>query len=285
LRFALATNAAATDADRVRHVVPHWLRVFGDRVAELVVVLDRRPPSGRIAELHGDVPPLDQVKRALDDLASLDARIRVVPWPPQDRGVEVARRWFRSGHPERCQAGTPILPFAAAIDAPGCSLVLRCDCDMLFHERGWLTAAAERLGAGTVDLVEPPRLGETPRAPEISTRSLVLERAAFRRAWLPMPAHRLDLFRRVHRRLHGRPTWIALEQMLERERARRGLRFELLDPSLGFSLHVARRQDAARPGFADVVAAIERGEVPDAQRRAGANFEPTAWPQLDRPRP
>jgi hypothetical protein len=33
------------------------------------------------------------------------------------------------------------------------------------------------------------------------------------------------------------------------------------------------------------VAAIERGEVPDAQRRAGANFEPTAWPQLDRPRP
>ncbi len=119
------------------HTVPHWLRVFADRVAEIVIVADLLPPQGRIAALHHGAQDARQLEAALAELAALDAGIKIFPLqdlPPRP----IQRHWFGNAAPVRCQAGTPLLAFAAAVDQAGADLVLRCDSDMLFHEAGWL---------------------------------------------------------------------------------------------------------------------------------------------------
>ena len=94
---------------------------------------------------------------------------------------------------DRCQAGTPILPFVRAFDAARFPIVLRADCDMLFHENGWLGVAVDLLMVGTVDLVEPPRCGGViADDAEVSTRALMLARSSWASRVLPLRPTRLD---------------------------------------------------------------------------------------------
>jgi hypothetical protein len=146
---------------------------------------------------------------------------------------------------------------------------------MLFFENGWLDEACARLDARRAVIVEPARLGSD-HEPTVSTRALLTCPHELERALLPMRAHRLGLARRLHRQLLGRPSWLALEQMLEIERRRSRLEHVILPETLGYSVHVATRADAARPGFERCVAGIEAGAVPAAQARSW-NFRGEAW--------
>ena len=91
-----------------------------------------------------------------------------------------------------------------------------------------------------------------------------------------MKAHTLDPLRVVHRFLRGRPRWLALEQMLQKEKESGRLRHVVLDGRLGFSLHVAKRKDAMLPGFEIMVRQVERGMVPERQKEK-ADFDAAAW--------
>jgi hypothetical protein len=274
-RISLVTNVSLLDEARFRHTVPSWVRVFGERLSELVVIVDGLRPTGRIATAQGPLPDYAEFQRGLERLAQLDPRVRIVPLP-EERALEpVARRWFMRGRPLRCQAGTPILAFVYALESASSPLVLRCDCDMLFFESGWLEEACARLHTQRALIVEPARLGGD-HAETVSTRAMLTCPRELKRALLPMRAHRLGLARRLHRRLLGRPDWLALEQMLELERRRGRLEHVILPEALGYSVHVATRADAARPGFEHCVAGIEAGAVPAAQ--AGSwNFRSDAW--------
>ena len=217
--LSLVTNVCSIDTVRIRQMLPSWLRVFGSRLNEIAVVIDETPPTGRIAALHGNASSdIEAVRAELESWRKKDSRITLHPLDSQNVN-DSCRHWFIKGKPLRCQAGTPISAFTCAIDVATSPLILRCDCDMLFYDNGWVNAAAELLESGRADLVEPPRLGvdSAENNLEVSTRAFMLHRPSFENL-LPIMPHKLDLPRRMHRWLHGRPPWLALEQMLDVER-------------------------------------------------------------------
>jgi hypothetical protein len=282
-RFSLVTNACLQDDVRLKHTVPSWLRVFGDRLQELVIVVDDEPPTGRIAALHKGEFDRTGLYKELDQLVKLDASVRVVKLeagsPVSER---VLQKWFGPiDRPIRCSNGTPILAFVQAFEEGRGPIVLRADCDMLFYEAGWLDEAIRLLTSEGYDLIEPGRAGEDPSKAQmaVSTRSLIMDRRVFERK-LPLRAHKLDFARRVHRWWQGRPPWLALELMLEKERRAGRLRYRMLDPGLGFGLHIGARQEASLEWFDRVVPYVERGELPAAQLARGQNFVAEAWEHL-----
>ena len=278
--LTIATNACPGDQGRLRHVVPSWLRVFGQRLTRVVVVVDRHPATGRIARMHGTTGNLQELLAEIERLMAVDARVRRIDLDSASQLDRVSRKWFTWGTPVRCQAGTPLFAFVQAIEeVQEADLVLRCDCDMLFREDGWLAAASTMLSHGRADLIEPPRLGSNlaPGPFPVSSRAFLLSPRRFFASVLPFHPHRLSLARRLHRRLLGRPGWLALEQMLEKERLARRLLHVVLDETMGFSMHVSSREQVAQGNFSEVVARVESGQVPEAQQRAGWDFVPAAW--------
>jgi hypothetical protein len=282
LPFSIATNVSLSDDVRIRLTVPSWLRVFGSQVTEIVIIVDEQPATGRIARLHSGSAGLDSVYMELEKLKRSDSRIRYATLPSQAGLSSVCSKWFRRATPMRCQAGTPILAFIFGIEEASSDLVLRTDCDMLFCDRGWVRKALDALDSGNADIVEPPRLGSPKQNSPImvSSRAFLLQREYFARNCLPINPHRLDLLRRVHRFINGRPPWLALEQMLQIEREAGHLRHLLIGPESGFSMHIPTRADASIAGFEKICAAVETDNIPEAQLRAGWNFVRNAWSEV-----
>lgn len=271
-QISIATNASLADGEVLSRIVPHWLRIFGARVREIAIVVDKQPPAGRIAALHGRQGTLDEVMESVRALERLDRRIRSTLLSSIDPAA-TQRRWFGRGRPVRCQAGTPILAFAAAVDQATSDVVLRCDSDMLFHECGWIVEAL-RATAENVDVYEPPRLYTDPKE-RVSSRAFVVRKSTLY-ANLPLRQLRLDPLRTLHRRLKGRPNWLAFEHMLERGAAKRQITHKIGSRELGFSLHALKRSYVSADWFSEVIAAVECGEVPERQRKEW-DLDPSAW--------
>lgn len=280
--FSIATNASCLDAARLSITIPHWLRVFGRQMSELVVVLDTTPPSGRIAELHRVKGSLEQVRDVLNELQRLDDRIVVKVLPAPDKLNGILANWFRSGYPIRCQAGTPIAAFIAAFEFTSNPVVLRADCDILFHESGWLDKALYCLQQNGVDLVSPAMCGQSMVSEHVSTRALMLHRSRWHANILPVRAWRIDPLRRLHRWFLDRPPWLPLEEMLEKERKNKKVSLVTLPESLGYYLHICTHKDAQLPNMPSVVASVELGDIPEAQRRTGGNFVAEYWEDCPR---
>lgn len=277
MSFSLVTNVCATDQNRICVSAPHWIRVFGERLAEIRIVVDPEPPSGRIAAIHPSRSDVNSLLAQLRELQDTDSRVSYSILPSTQDLEWIVRRWFHRGSPVRCQDGTPILAFLVAIELARGPIVMRTDCDMLFVDHGWLEAAVTLLEARDVDLVEPPRLGlpcgeaET----QVSTRAFLLHKRSVL-DWIPITAHRLDPLRRLHRWLQGRPPWLALEQMLQREKDNGRIRHSVLPNNLGYSMHVARQEDVESSGFIRVVSDFEKSVLPSGQDQHW-NFLPSAW--------
>ena len=274
IKFSLVTNASAKDGPRLAIVLPHWLRVFGDRLTEICVLVDPRPAEGRIGLLHSVEANLVAVTGLLDRLAAQHPLIR---WQMLDysRLEEVSRMWWLHGSPLRCQDGSPVFAFAFAVLASKGRFILRADCDMLFRENGWLEEAFRQLDAGQVDLVAPPRLGRSPN--RVSSRALLFDWSVFSRRFLPMPAAQLDWLRSIHRRVKGRPTCLAFEDSLMTLVKKGRAKFVVLPVELGASMHVARVAEIADPRFERVLKLWENGCVPDGQLEHGWDYLPAGW--------
>jgi len=272
---SLVTNASVRDAARLRAIIPHWFRMLGDEISEVSVLLDPRGPEGRIARLQKGDTTLDSVKETLNELACTFDRFR---WRLLDYSTLelVSRVWWQNGTPLRCQDGTPIFAFAAVVLDARCRYVLRADCDMLFLNRGWVGEAVKRLEAGEADIVSPPRLGVESTC--FSSRAAMVAWPVFRTHLLPMRAARLDLLRRLHRTLRGRPTFLAFEDSIKEAINRGEVRHLVLPVHYGQSLHVVRAADPASPAFPAVVMQWENNNIPKAQIDAGWDFEWCHWP-------
>jgi hypothetical protein len=255
--------------------------VFGGRLSEIVVVVDERPPSGRIAKQRGNSERGDDLFYRINRLAELDQRVRCVSLDYKCAS-RTSLRWFGQTNIVRCQSGTPIFAFVQAIEEVSSDIVLRTDCDMLFCEAGWLNEAIEALESEVLDLVEPPKLGMHLHGYQatVSTGTFMLKRSSFRERCLPLKPHRLDWARRCHRALKGRPPWLSLEEMFKKEKDRGRIRHALLDSRVGFSVHVYTRNYAYVEHFGKVVSKIESGFVPDEQVTQGWNLALDVWPDL-----
>jgi len=262
MKISLVTNAASKDASRLLHIIPHWVRVFDQRLAELCVLVDTKPIEGRIADLHAVPANLEAVRGVLSQLAVEYKQLR---WRELDYSSleRVSRQWWTRGSPVRCQAGSPIFAFAASITEARTPIVLRADCDMLFSDYGWVGEALRRLEADECDIVSPPRLGRN--SLEFSTRAFLVDWTKFRSRCLPMKSMRLDWLRSAQRWVRGRPIVRAFEDTINQEIKSGRIQHTILPEELGSSMHVIRADDTEDPVFPSVVARWEKWEIPQAQ--------------------
>ena len=272
-KISIVSNATLADGPTLLRLVPHWLRVFGSRLDEIILVVDSEPLIGRIAELQRGQSTQGRMKEAIQSLEVSDARVRFVSLE-SIKPTALQRRWFGRARPVRCQAGTPILAFIAAIDQARCDIVLRCDSDMLFCENGWLDEAIQSLEEG-VDVYEPPHLHLGVER-EVSSRAFMIAKQSFY-GHLPLRNLRLDVLRVLHRMSKGRPPWLALEQMMTSSVAKGQLFHKVgRNTDLGFSLHGLKRAWIGSPWFDEVIRFVESGEVPSQQQRCW-DFVPEYW--------
>lgn len=279
--FSIAANVCPADSRLIRYTVQNWLRVFAQGLSEVLLVVDERPLSGRIAQQHGSVFRTSDLYQALDELVKWDSRIK---YRVLDYGsvASTGQKWFQESSILKCQSGTPIFAFAQAIEEASADIVLRTDADMLFCDNGWVDQATQVLKANEIDIAEPPKLGMDlhPSYQRVSSRAFLVKRSDFASKCLPLAPHRLDPARRLHRFLLGRSSWLALEEIFEKEKKRDHIRHRVLPSDLGFSIHVANRDDAKLQGFANVISLIESNRVPAEQIEQGWNLAREAWPQF-----
>jgi hypothetical protein len=266
-RFSIATNVCLTDASLIRYTIPSWLRVWKKRIDEVVVVVDERPPSGRISALHSAVNSKEQLYSAIGDLMRMDSRIRYVALR-EETASAIGEKWFSGIVPLRCQAGTPILGFLQAIEEAKGDIVLRTDSDMLFYDNGWLDEAEKMLEQEKFDIIEPPKYGMHLHQDylQVSSRAFLVSPAIFFTKCLPLKVYHLGFLRKIHRLLSGRSSWLALEQIIEQEKARRRINHQVLDYHSGYSVHVYTRDYAKMERFDWIVSRIETGQLPLEQQ-------------------
>src|SRR5262245_12059173 len=123
-RFSIATNVCLADASLIRYTIPSWLRIWKNRLDEVVIIVDERPPSGRISALHNAVNSKEQLYSAIGGLMQMDSRIRYVVLR-EEAASAIGEKWFSETVPLRCRAGTPILGFLQAIEEATGDIVLR----------------------------------------------------------------------------------------------------------------------------------------------------------------
>lgn len=277
LRIGIATNACTGDELRLRHSIPNWMRVFGNRLTDLLIVIDTEPASGRIAALQAQPGNQDSLMAEADRLSAASRSVRRTVLPSRRQLRSLGTTWFGRPSPMRCQAGTPILAFAYAIEASWSAFVLRVDCDTIFSSSAWVEEAVHVLQTGEADLVEPSRTAEAVAAPagQVSSRALLVHRPSLARK-LPIAPARLDVMRRVHRFITRRSSWLAFEQMLAAAAAAQVLRHVILPSHLGYRLHVPYRTDFSNPTIRSVIQAVETGRTP-ARQRERENLEWEAW--------
>jgi hypothetical protein len=274
-RLTIVTNACATDDMRLGPVLRSWLRVFGGRLDGIVVVVNPVPPTGRIAELHGAGGKLEATLEVIREVQRQDGRIESVMLPGPAAAAAQLAGWFVGGVPFLCQAGTPLVPFVYGMAHPQRGLVLRTDCDMVFHETGFVDRAAETIESDTADLVEPYRWCP-PHESLVSTRAFLYAPERLRRR-LPLRHATLDVLRSLHRTLQRRPRVLALEQSLTKAKQQGRISHLVLPQAAGWSLHFGRRSDFAVPGIEDIMLSVEAGRMPQAQQHTRGNFDPAAW--------
>lgn len=273
--FGIASNASLADGDLLLHVVPHWFRAFGDKLEEVVVVLDDKPPVGRIANQNRGLFDKTRAIASLEKLSKMDPRFRWMSLSELDI-VSIQKKWFGRHRPYRCQDGSPILPFVATIERMNADVVLRCDSDMLFFNNGWVDRIVASLRRCEVDLYEVPRLVEGTYA-GISSRAFLLRRSLLDKK-LPLRRLSIDPLRLIYRTLQRRSTYASLEQMLDRAIQRGDLTFRRDSGSIsdGYSVHGLRRQFAVEQWYPSAVQGVERNQLPELQRSSW-DISPKAW--------
>jgi hypothetical protein len=273
--FTIITNVCSTDGARIRKTLPHWLRVFGSKIDEILVVVDRVRPTGRIADLHSYADSdLESIDDELVKLRALDGRVTICDLDYK-KLEDVSKIWFKSGRPIRCQAGTPIFAFTYALSLAKAQCVLKLDCDMLFYDNGFSGQAISMIESNEYDFVEPPRLFLGADS-DFSTRAYFVNCEGLIRQ-LPIVAHKLDFVRRIHRRFKGKPPYLALEKMLQKEILAKTLSGAILPGDLGFSMHVPRAEQFRERTIDSVIQLVEAGSVSLVQEKESWDYSEELW--------
>lgn len=295
-------NVTLTPGDwrHAEHVLPHQLRQWAGQVDEVQLVLN--DPSTAPGGGAPDAGQRRKIETVLEEASSAwpHVHVREVDYSPAAR-AETAD-CFYGGQPVPLQNhdGGPFYSYWYGWCAARHDLILHTDSDMLFGggSQTWVAEALTVL-AGGADLMAvsplpgpPTRDGELPpviraqharwggepvREPHsslayrlhgVSTRLWLFDRVDLVRRLGPMPLDRPPLRSRARARLEGNPPFQLPEQVLTALMNRRGLRrVDLLgsDPGM-WSLHPALRSEEFYAELPRIVARVETGDVPEAQR-------------------
>lgn len=273
--LSISTNVTALDAPRILNVLPNWLKIFGNHIIEILIVYDKKPTEGRINELHKASINIQPIEFYFDAILDLDKRIRIIELDYGECDY-ILNKWFgEKEKPLRCQAGTPIYAFIYAIDKAKSDLLLKVDCDMIFYDNGFVKESLKLLSENKIDFLEVAKTG-TNNYYKFSTRAFFINKKYYYQK-LPIKAHKLDIFRRVHRILNRRSVYIALEQMIQNEIEKNNLNRIILPSDLGYTMHIATIDEMNLQGISKIIELFGNGNIPEEQIKGSENFIYKYW--------
>ncbi len=305
VRSALQINMHPLDARHVEHVLPHQLRVWGGQVERVSLTVDtQRSRNGRYrGEAYEESRA--QLFKQIEAIARGNSKVSIdeVDYSAAAR-ESVRRRYFGAltDYPDKAFDGGPFHAYFYGLLKADADYVVHMDSDMLFGgaDPGWLAQATQLLRATSDALFAgplpgPPRAdgsladrhrslpGMAPLPPptrlaapypayrfqSVSTRIFVLDERKFATRLGSLELVRPDLKRRL-RAWAFRQSSLTMpaEEALSAAMARRSLfRVDFLGSGAGmFSLHPPYRSETFYRELPALIARIERGDLPEAQR-------------------
>ncbi|MBN9477836.1 MAG: capsular biosynthesis protein [Burkholderiales bacterium] len=296
-RVAVQISMYPMDVRHARHLLAHQLRVWGPMVDRFVVTIDvHRSRAGRYRGAGFD-ENLAALRAIVDELRTQDPRVswHEVDYRPEARR-EVANTYFgRDDIPVKAWDGGPFYAYFHGLLEARARYVVHFDGDMLFGgaSRQWVEEAVRLLngdadvllasplpgppredgrifghGAG-VERLDRPELGLAYRFQHASTRVFVIDQQKLREKVGVLPLTPPVLASRIKSHLLGNPPIAREAEVILGEVLREhGLyRVDFLGTAPGmWSLHPPYRSDEFYRRLPELIAAVESGDVPEAQR-------------------
>jgi len=289
-------NLAPADFPHARHTLPHQLRQWSSQVDEFLLTTDlHRVRHGHFGE--GWAERRAPLAALIADCAAQFPNIRALD---VDYGAAAAGRvseaFFRGRPvPSKDLRGAPIYPYYFGLEAARNDFVIHIDSDMMFGG-GSQTWVQEALDLFTVDpnvltcspLAGPPTAdGTLPGQPAatkyewlptglnfnfkfnwFSTRIFALSKRRFRDRIGGVEPRRPELRGAIRAALQGNPIADLAENVFSDAMvAAQMYRVDFLGTGNGmWSLHPPYRSAAFYEQLPELIARIESGDVPDAQR-------------------
>ncbi|NVJ20622.1 hypothetical protein HUW62_05210 [Myxococcus sp. AM011] len=288
----LQINLAPTDHPHARLILPHQLRQLGPSVQEILLVLDlHRSQGSRFAEAWLERKP--KMEALLGELRAADPRVRVVEVDYSPATTQALSERFFGGTrlPMKDSRGGPYHSYFFGVVQAAHRHVLHLDADMLIGggSRTWVTEAAEQLAAreelvSCSPLSGPPRTDGTigvdarwyepdgaPRAfrfRRFSSRVFLVDRDAMTRRLGPLRARLAPPIHVLRALRAGNPPYREPENLVTRTMASKGLwRLDFLGTGPGlWTLHPQYRSPTFYARLPELIARVESGDMPDAQR-------------------
>jgi hypothetical protein len=286
-KVTLQINLSPSDWRHAKFLLPHQVRTWRRQVDEILLTIDLHRSAGRFAsgwETGRD--NIMSLARSMDG-----ARIETIDYGNQAR-ARVSSEFFGGAPvPAKDFRGGPYYAYFFGLNAASHKLVLHSDADIFFGggSQTWVSEAVAYMTENpevlvTAPLPGPPsqdgRLKQLPSTPvpgsqhahrldSMSTRIFFIDRARFQTAIgalvnRPPPSMR----HRVKALVEGNPVADLPEHLFTREMHARGLvRHDFLgaDPGM-WSLHPPYRCADFYEKLPSLVARVEAGDIPDAQR-------------------
>lgn len=289
----LQINLAPTDYPHARLILPHQLRQLGPSVQEVLLVMDLHRSQGqRFAAAWTERKP--KMEALLSELSAADPRIRVVEVDYSPATTRALSERFFGGTrlPMKDSRGGPYHSYFFGVAAAAHPHVLHLDADMLIGggSRTWVAEAQAQLAAreelvSCSPLAGPPRadgtLGVDPRwyAPDgsgpqafrfrrFSSRVFFVDRDALVRRVGPLRARLAPPIHVLRALRAGNPPYREPENLVTRTMVRRKLwRLDFLGAAPGlWTLHPQYRSPTFYERLPELIARVESGDMPEAQR-------------------
>ena len=300
--ITMQINTYPLDLPHFRHTLEHKMRAFGGQVDRTIVTVDVRPPqSGRY---KGD-PKAERYTKSLEAFralySELEARYRnlkflEVDYSPETKSAVSNLFMGREGMPDKAWDGGPFYCYFQGIHSAGDGYVLHMDADMLYGglSQTWVLEAVDLLQRREDLLTVGPLAGPTHpdglkgahteafhaydkeiidgrtayRFHFISTRIFLIDMQRFKSHVGSLVINKPPFYRRLSGALLGNPTDVRSAEMVLSEtiQAKDLGNMHFLGSGEGmYSLHPPHHTPAFHQALPDLIARVERGEIPDAQ--------------------
>lgn len=306
VRTALQINMHPLDVGHVVHTLPHQLRAWAGQVDRIVISLDTQVSKTGRYHASDYQQSLERLTALLGDMQRDVPALVVDIVDHSAPALEAVRAAFFASTPEipaKAFDGGPFHAYFYGLLRANAEYVLHMDSDMLFGglEQSWIEQAVVSLEARPDALficpfpgppcedgslnpalhqgfpglrsVEPPQRlhADHPayRFRSVSTRIFLLDMQRFAARVGALQLVRPDARRRLRAWLLAQsPLAMPAEEILSSNMERLGLeRIDMLGHGTGmYSLHPPYRNPAFYRQLPDLIARIEAGDLPDAQR-------------------
>ncbi|WKB54672.1 capsular biosynthesis protein [Eleftheria terrae] len=288
----LQINLHPLDAPHAVHTLPHQMRALGPQVDEIQLTLDLHLSQGSRYRTTDYPEKLKSLRQTIDRICAEHPKAYVVEVDYAEQTARQVARAFLGGDfiPMRAENGSPFYAYLFGMYSARSPHVLHLDSDMLFGGGSltWVREAVAKLaedrqlltcnplpGPPTADGSLRSQQAERVPAPypafrfhSLSTRVCLLDTRRFRSGELRVPLLNPGLSKRLQCYVNYTPPYLALEDSLGALMVERGLsRLDFLGNGPGlWTLHPVHRSPRFYQELPHLIARIEAGDVPEAQR-------------------